>query len=80
MFTFNGQGEIQLAITTLQKLGEDVETSLKQLVFGTVRRSLRVQVAEEMKVYAYLGPHELKILEMVSLIEVCEKFCGLCLA
>ncbi|KAK4394130.1 hypothetical protein Sango_1883800 [Sesamum angolense] len=63
------KGEIGLAITTLQKLGEDVETSLKQLVFGTVRRSLRLQVAEEMKRYAYLGPHELKILEMVSLIE-----------
>ncbi|KAL0282298.1 UNVERIFIED_CONTAM: hypothetical protein Sangu_2486000 [Sesamum angustifolium] len=63
------KGEIGLAITTLQKLGEDVETSLKQLVFGTVRRSLRVQVAEEMKRCAYLGPHELKILEMVSLIE-----------
>ncbi|KAK6150525.1 hypothetical protein DH2020_015457 [Rehmannia glutinosa] len=63
------KGEVGLAITTLQKLGEDVETNLKQLVFGTVRRSLRVQVAEEMKRYAYLGPHELKILEMVSLIE-----------
>ncbi|KAI3451060.1 hypothetical protein Pfo_007725 [Paulownia fortunei] len=63
------KGEIGLAITTLQKLGEDAETTLKQLVFGTVRRSLRVQVAEEMKKYAYLGPHELKILEMVSLIE-----------
>ncbi|PIN26879.1 hypothetical protein CDL12_00372 [Handroanthus impetiginosus] len=63
------KGETGLAITTLQKLGEDVETALKQLAFGTVRRSLRVQVAEEMKRYAYLGPHELKILEMVSLIE-----------
>ncbi|KAG8383430.1 hypothetical protein BUALT_Bualt04G0012400 [Buddleja alternifolia] len=63
------KGETGLAITTLHKLGEDVETTLKQLVFGTVRRSLRVQVAEEMKKYAYLGPHELKILEMVSLIE-----------
>ncbi|GFP83267.1 hypothetical protein PHJA_000470100 [Phtheirospermum japonicum] len=63
------KGEVGLAITTLQKLGEDVEITLKQLVFGTVRRSLRVQIAEEMKRYAYLGPHELKILEMVSLIE-----------
>ncbi|GER35123.1 spatacsin, partial [Striga asiatica] len=63
------KGEVGLAITTLQKLGEDVETTLKQLVFGTVRRSLRVQIVEEMKKYAYLGPHELKILDMVSLIE-----------
>ncbi|KAL3818833.1 hypothetical protein ACJIZ3_004738 [Penstemon smallii] len=63
------KGETGLAITTLQKLGEDVETTLKHLVFGTVRRSLRVEVAEEMKRYSYLGPHELKILEMLSLIE-----------
>lgn len=63
------KGEIGLGITTLQKLGEDVETTLKQLVFGTVRRSLRLLVAEEMKRYTYLGPHELKILEMLSLVE-----------
>ncbi|XP_042024596.1 uncharacterized protein LOC121771783 isoform X2 [Salvia splendens] len=63
------KGEIGLGTTTLQKLGEDVETTLKQLVFGTVRRSLRVLVAEEMKRYAYLGPQELKILEMLSLVE-----------
>ncbi|XP_057774546.1 uncharacterized protein LOC130993606 isoform X2 [Salvia miltiorrhiza] len=63
------KGEIGLGITTLQKLGEDVETTLKQLVFGTVRRSVRVLVAEEMKRYKYLGPHELKILEMLSLVE-----------
>ncbi|KAL8476787.1 hypothetical protein ACS0TY_029186 [Phlomoides rotata] len=63
------KGEIGLGITTLQKLGEDVESTLKQLVFGTIRRSLRVQVAEEMKRYAYLGAHELKILEMLSLVE-----------
>ncbi|KAL6583192.1 hypothetical protein OROMI_005270 [Orobanche minor] len=63
------KGEVGLAVTTLQNLGEDVETTLKQIVFGTVRRSLRVQIAEEMKRYSYLGPHELKMLEMVSLIE-----------
>lgn len=57
-------------MATLQKLGEDVETALRQLVFGSVRRSLRVQIAEEMKRYGYLGLHELKILEILSLIEV----------
>lgn len=57
-------------MATLEKLGEDVETALRQLVFGTVRRSLRVQIAEEMKRYGYLGLHELKILEILSLIEV----------
>lgn len=73
------QDEIGLAITTLQKLGEDVETTLKQLVFGTVRRSLRVRVAEEMERFEYLGSQELKILELVSLIErvyPCSSFFG----
>uniref|UniRef100_A0A5B6Z0A7 Spatacsin C-terminal domain-containing protein n=1 Tax=Davidia involucrata TaxID=16924 RepID=A0A5B6Z0A7_DAVIN len=63
------KGETGLAVATLQKLGEDIETSLTQLVFGTVRRSLRMQIAEEMKRYGYLGPYESKILESISLIE-----------
>ncbi|CAL5368142.1 unnamed protein product [Camellia sinensis] len=63
------EGEIELAVATLHKLGEDIETSLKQLAFGTVRRSLRLQIAEEMKKYGYLGPYEWKILERISLIE-----------
>lgn len=63
------EGEIELAVATLHKLGEDIETSLKQLAFGTVRRSLRMQIAEEMKKYGYLGPYEWKILERISLIE-----------
>ncbi|KAH7860687.1 hypothetical protein Vadar_016791 [Vaccinium darrowii] len=63
------EGETGLAVATLHKLGEDIETSLKQLAFGTVRRSLRTQVAEEMKKYGYLGPYEWQILERISLIE-----------
>ncbi|XP_028112522.1 uncharacterized protein LOC114310657 isoform X1 [Camellia sinensis] len=63
------EGEIELAVATLHKLGEDIDTSLKQLAFGTVRRSLRMQIAEEMKKYGYLGPYEWKILERISLIE-----------
>ncbi|KAK4366838.1 hypothetical protein RND71_014718 [Anisodus tanguticus] len=63
------KGETGLAVATLQRLGEDIETSLKQLVFGTVRRSLRMQIVEVMKELAYLGPHEWKILERISLIE-----------
>ncbi|XP_058186031.1 uncharacterized protein LOC131303262 isoform X4 [Rhododendron vialii] len=63
------EGETGLAVATLHKLGEDIETSLKQLAFGTVRRSLRVQVAEEMKKYGYLGPYEWNMLERISLIE-----------
>ena len=58
-------------MATLQRLGEDVENSLKQLLCGTVRRSLRAQLTEEMKRYGYLVPYELKILDKISLIEVC---------
>ncbi|KAJ0041339.1 hypothetical protein Pint_27017 [Pistacia integerrima] len=63
------KGETALAVATLQRLGEDIEVCLKQLVFGTVRRSLRMQVAEEMRRYGYLGPHDWKMLERISLIE-----------
>ena len=66
------QGEAGLAIATLQRLGEDVEICLKQLLFGTVRRTLRMQIAEEMRRYGYLGSFEWDILERISLIEVCE--------
>ncbi|PRQ49064.1 putative spatacsin [Rosa chinensis] len=63
------KGESGLAVATLQRLGEDVETSLKQLLLGTVRRSLRVQITEEMNKYGYLGSYEWKILDRISLIE-----------
>ncbi|CAI0554802.1 unnamed protein product [Linum tenue] len=63
------KGETGLAVATLQRLGEDTETCLKQLLFGTVRRSLRVQVAEEMRRYGYLETYEWKILEKIMLIE-----------
>lgn len=58
-------------MATFQQLGEDVEAVLRQLLFGTVRRSLRARIAEEMKIYGYLRTNELKILEKISLIEVC---------
>ncbi|KDP35278.1 hypothetical protein JCGZ_09437 [Jatropha curcas] len=63
------KGETAHAIATLQRLGEDIETCLKQLLFGTVRRSLRNQVAEEVRRYGYLGPYDWKMLEILSLIE-----------
>ncbi|KAG6721774.1 hypothetical protein I3842_03G128800 [Carya illinoinensis] len=63
------KGETGLAVATLQRLGEDIETSLKQLLIGTVRRSLRAEVAVEMKKCGYLGPHDWKILNRISLIE-----------
>ncbi|KAM7262326.1 hypothetical protein ACFE04_021403 [Oxalis oulophora] len=63
------KGETGLAIVTLQRLGEDVETCLKQLLFGTVRRTLRKHIAEEMRKLGYLSPYDWKILERISLIE-----------
>ena len=64
------QGETALAVATLRKLGEDIETTLKQLAFGPVRRSLRMQISKEMRRYGYVGPYDWNILERVSLIEV----------
>jgi spatacsin len=64
------KGEPGVAIATLQRLGEDVEACLNQLVFGTVRRSLRYQIAEEMRKLGFLRPYEDNVLERISLIEV----------
>ncbi|KAF9603991.1 hypothetical protein IFM89_039345 [Coptis chinensis] len=73
------RGDTGLAVATLQRLGEDIETSLKQLLFGSVRRSLRMQIAEEMQRCGYLAAYEWKILERISLIErlyPSSSFCG----
>ncbi|CAH8345161.1 unnamed protein product [Eruca vesicaria subsp. sativa] len=63
------KGEPGVAIATLQRLGEDVEACLNQLVFGTVRKSLRYQIAEEMRKHGFLRPYEDNVLERISLIE-----------
>ncbi|XP_008786547.2 uncharacterized protein LOC103704848 [Phoenix dactylifera] len=63
------KGESELAVATLQRLGEDIEVVLRELLFGTVRRSLRARIADEMKSYGYLRAHEWKTLERISLIE-----------
>ncbi|KAK8969243.1 hypothetical protein KSP40_PGU005204 [Platanthera guangdongensis] len=63
------KGESTLAMETLLKLGENVELILRQLLLGTVRRSLRKQIAKEMELYGYLRRHEGEILEKLSLIE-----------
>ncbi|GAB4847711.1 hypothetical protein Ancab_026773 [Ancistrocladus abbreviatus] len=63
------KGETGLAVATLQKLGEDIETCLRQLLFGTISRSLRCQITVEMKKYGFLRSYELTILERISLIE-----------
>ncbi|KAG7544556.1 Spatacsin C-terminal domain [Arabidopsis suecica] len=63
------KGEPGVAIATLQRLGEDVEACLNQLVFGTVRRSIRYQIADEMRKLGFLRPYEDNVLERISLIE-----------
>ncbi|XP_061972823.1 uncharacterized protein LOC133695068 isoform X1 [Populus nigra] len=63
------KGETEPAVATLQRLGEDVATCLKQLFFGTVRRSLRLQVAEDMRRYGYLGAYEWETFEKILIIE-----------
>ena len=59
----------------LERLGDDIESDLRQLMQGTVRRSLRLQVSEEMKQRGYMRSNEWTILETLALIEVC--FCTL---
>ncbi|KAK9134405.1 hypothetical protein Syun_013735 [Stephania yunnanensis] len=62
-------GETGLAVATLQRLGEDIEVVLRQLLVGTVRRSLRLHVADAMQRFGYLAPSESRMLERISLIE-----------
>ncbi|KAF3781980.1 Spatacsin-C domain-containing protein [Nymphaea thermarum] len=63
------KGEVELAVEALGRLGEDIEVSLKQLLFGTVRKSLRAQIVDMTKKHTHLGPYELNALEQISLIE-----------
>jgi len=64
------KGETGLAVATLERLGDDVESDLRQLMQGTVRRSLRLQIADEMKKRGYIRSDEWKMLETTTLIEV----------
>lgn len=64
------QGETGLAIATLQRLGDDIEVSLKQLLYGTINRSFRVEIAAEMKKYGYLGPFDQRMMDRILHIEV----------
>ncbi|KAL6848044.1 hypothetical protein ACP4OV_022172 [Aristida adscensionis] len=63
------KGETDLAVATLEKLGDDIESDLRQLMQGTVRRSLRLQIADEMKRRGYMRSNEWKMLETITLIE-----------
>ncbi|KAJ3701358.1 hypothetical protein LUZ61_005063 [Rhynchospora tenuis] len=63
------QGESDLAVATLERLGEDIELILRQLLFGTVRRSLRACIIEQMKKRGLLRLNDMRILDRVLLIE-----------
>ncbi|CAL4895148.1 unnamed protein product [Urochloa decumbens] len=63
------KGETGLAVAMLERLGDDVESDLRQLMQGTVRRSLRLQIADEMKKRGYIRSNEWKMLETITLIE-----------
>lgn len=64
------QGETGLAIATLQRLGDDIEVSLKQLLYGTINRIFRVEIAAEMQKYGYLGPFDQRMMDRILHIEV----------
>ncbi|KAK8457117.1 hypothetical protein SEVIR_3G127700v4 [Setaria viridis] len=63
------KGKTELAVATLERLGDDVESDLRQLMQGTVRRSLRLQIADEMKKRGFIRSSEWKMLETITLIE-----------
>lgn len=64
------QGETGVAIATLQRLGDDIEVSLKQLLYGTINRTFRVEIAAEMEKYGYLGPFDQRMMDIILHIEV----------
>ncbi|KAL5202926.1 hypothetical protein ABZP36_013878 [Zizania latifolia] len=47
------KGETELVVASLERLGDDIESDLRQLMQGTVRRLLRRQIAEEMKKWVH---------------------------
>jgi spatacsin len=57
-------------VVTLEKLGEDIEFVLRHLLFGTVRRSLRLRIIDQMKRRGFLKLDDMRILERIMLIEV----------
>jgi hypothetical protein len=59
-----------LALAALRRLGEDIETSLYQLAFGTVRRSLRKQTKKELLRHVRLGTLDSRLLEITAYLEV----------
>ncbi|GAY58686.1 hypothetical protein CUMW_188900 [Citrus unshiu] len=67
---FSSEEEHHDTFTEVRDIGRAIAYDLfLKLVFGTVRRSLRMQIAEEMRKYGYLGSYEWKMLERMSLLQ-----------
>lgn len=58
----------------LSRLGEDVETVLRELAFGTVSRFLRSQVIKELARLGCLNSQDLRTFEMIFNLEVLLSF------
>lgn len=63
------KGETANAMIALSRLGEDVETVLRELAFGTVSRFLRSQVIKELARLGCLNSQDLRTFEMIFNLE-----------
>lgn len=58
-------------MAALRRLGEDIDTTLYELAFGTVRRGLRKQMRAELRRSSNrLGSRDSQLLEITSFLEV----------
>lgn len=58
-------------MAALRRLGEDIDTTLYELAFGTVRRSLRKQMRAELRRSSNrLDSRDSQLLEITSFLEV----------
>ncbi|KAJ7523405.1 hypothetical protein O6H91_18G050100 [Diphasiastrum complanatum] len=63
------KGKMAVALAALRRLGEDIEVSLRELAFGSIRRQLRQQAAKELRRHSHLTSRELEVLEVITLLE-----------
>lgn len=63
------KGETVKAMAALSRLGEDIETVLRELGFGTLSRYLRAQVFKELARLKCLNSQDLQTLETISVLE-----------
>ncbi|CAM6098196.1 unnamed protein product [Calypogeia fissa] len=63
------KGKAALAIAALRRLGEDIESALRDLALGTVGRLLHAQAVKELQRLMRLSASDIQLFERVSLIE-----------